>query len=83
MRNVLSAALSRAVREELLTRNVARHAEVPTAHARKLKPWSVAEARGFLAAAREDPLLLHLPATPDGKRGHVPIRDVASDLGWS
>jgi integrase len=56
MRNVLSAALSRAVREELLTRNVARLAEIPIAHVRKVKPWSVAEAKAFLAAAREDPL---------------------------
>jgi integrase len=56
MRTVLSAALSRAVREELIVRNVARLAELPEWHRGTIRPWTAAEARGFLSAARPDPL---------------------------
>lgn len=52
MRTVLSAALTRANREELLTRNVARLVELPTWQRAEVKPWSVAEAKHFLVAAR-------------------------------
>lgn len=55
---VLRAALSNAVREELLPRNVAALVRVPKPRPRKPKPWSVEEARRFLESARAaaDPL---------------------------
>jgi integrase len=56
MRQVLSAALSRAVREELITRNVARLVELPTWEPSVVVPWSPAEALAFLQAAIDDPL---------------------------
>jgi integrase len=56
MRQVLSAALSRAVREELIVRNVARLVELPSWEPEAVEPWSSAEALAFLAAASEDPL---------------------------
>jgi integrase len=56
MRTVLSAALTRAVREELLVRNVARLVELPESERGTIHPWSAAEARQFLVAARNDPL---------------------------
>ena len=56
MRQVLSAALSRAVREELITRNVARLVELPTWEPSAVVPWSPAEALAFLQAAIDEPL---------------------------
>ncbi|GAA5048029.1 integrase [Thermocatellispora tengchongensis] len=56
MRNVLSAALSRAMREEILSRNVARLATLPANESKRNQPWSADEARTFLQAARFDPL---------------------------
>ncbi|WP_214111074.1 tyrosine-type recombinase/integrase [Acrocarpospora catenulata] len=55
---ILRAALNSAVREELLTRNVAALMRVPKPRRRKVKPWSVDEARLFLESARvrRDPL---------------------------
>jgi len=56
MRTVLSSALSRAMREELLVRNVARLVELPSWERQLILPWSASEARRFLAAAHDDPL---------------------------
>lgn len=56
MRAVLSAALSRAVREELITRNVARHVELPEWHRNAFTPWTVQEAKRFIVASNKDPL---------------------------
>jgi integrase len=56
MRTVLSSALTRAMREELLMRNVARLVELPGWDRLPIVPWTANEARGFLAAARDDPL---------------------------
>lgn len=56
MRQVLSAALSRAVREELVSRNVARLVELPTWEPAVVVPWSSPEALAFLTAAADDPL---------------------------
>jgi len=56
MRTVLSAALTRAVREELISRNVARLVELPEWHAGTIRPWTAEEARQFLAASESDPL---------------------------
>jgi integrase len=58
MRTVLSAALTRALREELIVRNAARLVELPEWHRAPIRPWSAAEARLFLAAAKSDPLYL-------------------------
>jgi integrase len=56
MRTVLSAALTRAVREELIVRNVARLVELPQWQRSQIRPWAADEARAFVAAARPDPL---------------------------
>jgi integrase len=56
MRMVLGAALTRAMREELISVNVAHLATLPAAPTRKTKPWTADEARAFLAAARNEPL---------------------------
>ena len=56
IRTVLSSALSRAVREELVGRNVARLVELPEWQKGEIRPWSVDEARQFLDAVRIHPL---------------------------
>src|SRR5215472_5189740 len=56
MRSVLSAALSRAVREELISRNVARHIELPEWHRSVVRPCTAQEAKRFIEASRTDPL---------------------------
>ena len=56
MRMVLGAALARAMREELLQRNVARLTTLPPATPDRRQPWTAEEARRFLGAARVDPL---------------------------
>ena len=55
-RQILSAALSRAMREELVARNVARLVELPAWEPAEVVPWSEAEALSFLAASADDPL---------------------------
>ncbi|MFN3006666.1 tyrosine-type recombinase/integrase [Mycolicibacterium wolinskyi] len=55
-RTVLSAALTRAMREELVTRNVARLVELPAWEKKDRTPWTAAEASRFLAQARNDAL---------------------------
>jgi integrase len=55
MRTVLSAALTRAVREELIVRNVARLVELPQWQRGRIRPWAADEARAFLTAAKPDP----------------------------
>jgi integrase len=56
MRRVLAAALTRAMREELISGNVARLATLPPDSPARQRPWSAEEARAFLRAARADPL---------------------------
>jgi hypothetical protein len=56
MRTVLSSALTRAMREELVMRNVARLAELPGWERKPVTPWSSAEARAFLEVAKDDSL---------------------------
>jgi integrase len=56
LRRILSAALTRAVREELTVRDVARVVELPTWEPAEVISWSSAEALAFLEAARPDPL---------------------------
>lgn len=52
IRTVLSAALTRASREELIIRNVARLVELPTWERAEVKPWNVDEVKYFLKVAR-------------------------------
>ncbi|MCX4699004.1 site-specific integrase [Streptomyces sp. NBC_01373] len=52
IRETLSPALSRAIHEELLTRNVAMLVELPGRQANDVKPWSPREVQIFLEAAR-------------------------------
>ncbi len=56
MREVLSSALSRAIHEELLTRNVARLVKLPSYQPDEIDPWTTDEAKCFLEACRQDPL---------------------------
>ncbi|WP_435865038.1 tyrosine-type recombinase/integrase [Streptomyces spectabilis] len=53
---VLRTALTAAVREELITRNVASLVEPPRVKQREIRPWSLEETLTFLEAARKDPL---------------------------
>lgn len=55
IRTVLSAALTRAQREELLTHNVARLVELPTWERQKIRPWTLDEAGRFLEASAPEP----------------------------
>lgn len=55
-RMVLGAALTRAMREELVSRNVARLTKIPPTEPRRMRPWSADEARTFLEAASDDAL---------------------------
>lgn len=52
LRTVLRSALSNAVTEELVGRNVARLVKLPTGRAHKSKAWSSEGARAFLDTAR-------------------------------
>ena len=54
MREVLSSALGRALREELIARNVAQLTTLPVEHRARRTAWTAAEARSFLRAAAED-----------------------------
>jgi integrase len=54
MRQVLSAALTRAIREEVISRNVARLIELPAWEPAEVRPWSADEAMAFLRAAEPD-----------------------------
>jgi len=50
-RTVLRSGLSNAVRDELVSRNVAALVRLPQARPKRAKPWTVDEARRFLVAA--------------------------------
>jgi integrase len=56
LREILRSALSRAYREELVSRNVASLVELPKWERRDIEPWTTEEARQFLSAARSDML---------------------------
>jgi integrase len=56
MRAVLSAALSRAMREELVTRNVAQLVEMEPDLRKRIDPWTADEAIRFLDSARSSQL---------------------------
>jgi integrase len=54
LRTVLRSALSHAISEELISRNVAAMVKTPTGRSRKAQAWSSEEARSFLESARGD-----------------------------
>ena len=54
VRAVLRAALNAAISEDLIARNPADGIKLPRQRARRLRPWSVEEARRFLESARCD-----------------------------
>jgi integrase len=54
VRAVLRSALSNAMAEELITRNVATGIKMPRLRTRTIQPWSVEEARRFLESARNE-----------------------------
>jgi len=51
----LSAARTRALREELIVRNVARLVELPEWRRGAIRPWCAEEARRLLSVSRTDP----------------------------
>jgi integrase len=84
MRQVLSAALSRAVREELITRNVARLVELPAWAPTTIEPWSPPEALAFINVAADDTLypafvLLMLYGMRRGEVLGLPWQDIDLD----
>lgn len=86
MRTVLSSALTRAMREELVFRNVAHLAELPGWERKPVTPWTADEARAFLNAAKDDPLypafvLLLLYGLRRGEVLGLRWRDVDEDDG--
>ncbi|HEY2508909.1 MAG TPA: hypothetical protein VGI58_20520 [Streptosporangiaceae bacterium] len=86
MRQVLSAALGRPVREELITRNVARLVELPGWAPKTVQPWSPAEALPFLTEAAGDNLypafaLLLLYGMRRGEMLGLPWHDIDLDRG--
>ncbi|MFI9175975.1 tyrosine-type recombinase/integrase [Streptomyces lincolnensis] len=52
IRKVLSASLTRAEREELIARNLARLVELPQEEPKEVKPWSVEEVSRFLEVVK-------------------------------
>ena len=70
---VVRRALSDAVREGLITRNVADAAVVPRPKRIEMKTWTAADLRRFLEAVQDDPLYpaMHLAAFTGMRRGEV------------
>jgi integrase len=54
LKTILRSALSNAITEELITKNVAALTKVPTKRTRKAHAWTSEEARAFLESARQD-----------------------------
>lgn len=59
-RNTLRTVLNTAIAEELIMKNTAAKVKLPSTRRRRVKPWSVEEARRFLVTAQEagDPLYM-------------------------
>jgi integrase len=82
-RTVLSAALTRAMREELVTRNVARLVSLPSWQRQDIEPWTVEEAARFLTTARREPLYpAFLLLTLYGMRRGEVLGLRWSDIDW-
>jgi integrase len=73
IRTTLSSALSRAVKEELVNRNVAQLVDVPHWERKDVTPWTVDQARQFLQATQSTNLCLpfHLLVYYGLRRGEV------------
>lgn len=56
IKTTLGAALSQAVREELIVRNPARLVRLPAWRPKEIQPWKPEESGRFLTAAADDPL---------------------------
>jgi integrase len=56
MKNVLAGALTHAMREELVSRNVARLVTLPRWEPKEVRPWTAAEASRFLRITESEPL---------------------------
>lgn len=54
IRAVLRSALNNAISEELIAKNPADTIRLPSVRSRRIKPWTVEEARQFLESARRD-----------------------------
>jgi integrase len=54
LKTILRSALSSAITEELISKNVAALTKVPSKRTRKAQAWGSDEARAFLESARED-----------------------------
>ncbi|MET7464139.1 hypothetical protein [Nonomuraea sp. NPDC005501] len=90
----LRAAISNAVREETLTRNVAANIKMPIPRKRKVKPWTADEARTFLESARnrQDPMYpayvpvlvlgLRLGEAPGLRWEDVDLDQAKMTIGW-
>jgi integrase len=86
LRMTLSAALSRALREELIHRNVAHLVELPHIQRRTVVPWTAEEARRFIRTATGHRwevafLLIALYGARRGEALGLRWRDVDLDAG--
>jgi integrase len=82
-RTVLSAALTRAMREELVPRNVARLVSLPSWQRKDITPWTAPEAGRFLTAARRERLYAaFLLLTLYGMRRGEVLGLRWSDIDW-
>jgi integrase len=55
VRQVMRAAVNRAMREEVLFRNVVRLTELPTSQRKRITPWTAEQASAFLRATEGHP----------------------------
>jgi integrase len=78
---VLRTALSNALREELLPRNVASLIRVPVARTHKPRPWTAEEARQLLESARRDDDPLYAAYVLILVLGPTPRRSAGAALG--
>jgi integrase len=82
-RTVLSAALTRAMREDLVPRNVARLVSLPAWQRKDIVPWMASEAGRFLAAAQRERLYAaFLLLTLYGMRRGEMLGLRWSDIDW-
>jgi integrase len=86
VRTTLSAALTRAQREELVSRNVAQLVELPQYKPKEITPWTTAEASVFLEVSQAHPFyaafqLLVLYGLRRGEMLGLRWRDIRFDEG--
>ncbi|MHA6631778.1 site-specific integrase [Pseudonocardia sichuanensis] len=84
IREVLSSALGRAVREELISPNVAQFTTLPTEQRARRTAWTADQARAFLDAATGDPAhpIFTLALVYGLRRGGRGKREIAA-LRWN